>query len=91
MKCSQLTAATNKNTTQQIKTIMKTKIIILTLALGASTCLLTAQDGNTPPEGQRPPPREGGVGNQRGGNSPGESEPLTDAQKNQVKAILVQV
>jgi len=34
---------------------MKTKVIILALALGASTCLLTAQDGNPPPEGKRPP------------------------------------
>jgi len=67
--------------------VMKTKIILLTLALGASTCLLTAQDENQP-QGQPPPPREDGVGNQRGGNGPGESEPLTDAQKSQVKAIL---
>ena len=67
---------------------MKTKIILLTLALGASTRLLTAQDENQPPEGQRPPPREDGVGNQRGGNGPGESEPLTEAQKGQVKTIL---
>ena len=67
---------------------MKTKIILLTLALGTSTCLLTAQDSNTPPDGQRPPPREDGVDNQRGGNGPGESEPLTDAQKSQVKTIL---
>ena len=29
---------------------MKTKIILLTLALGASTCLLTAQDGNNRPK-----------------------------------------
>jgi len=41
---------------------MNTKIIILALALGASTCLLTAQDGNPPPEGQRPPGRQGGPG-----------------------------
>jgi Spy/CpxP family protein refolding chaperone len=39
---------------------MKTKAIILTLALGAATCLLTAQDGNQRPDGQRPPGREGG-------------------------------
>ena len=45
---------------------MKTKIILLTLALGASTCLLTAQDGNPPPGGQRPP-GPGGPGGQGGG------------------------
>jgi phosphatidylethanolamine-binding protein (PEBP) family uncharacterized protein/Spy/CpxP family protein refolding chaperone len=68
--------------------IMKTKILICTMALGSTTCLLTAQDANTPTEGQRPPPREDGVGNQHAGNGPGESEPLTEAQKSQVKAIL---
>jgi Spy/CpxP family protein refolding chaperone len=41
---------------------MKTKLLLLTLALGASTCLLTAQEGNPPPEGQRPPGTEGGPG-----------------------------
>ena len=65
---------------------MKTKIFILTVALGASTCLLTAQNGNPPPGGQ--PPREGGPANQRDGDRPGESEPLTAAQKDRVKAIL---
>jgi phosphatidylethanolamine-binding protein (PEBP) family uncharacterized protein/Spy/CpxP family protein refolding chaperone len=59
---------------------MKTKIIILTLALGASNCLITAQDGNPPSEERRSPPREGG--------RPGEGEPLTEVQKQQVKAIL---
>jgi phosphatidylethanolamine-binding protein (PEBP) family uncharacterized protein/Spy/CpxP family protein refolding chaperone len=70
---------------------MNTKTIILTLALGASTCLLPAQDGNAPRGEQRPPQREGGSGgpgNQRGGDGPGESETLTNAQKEQVKAIL---
>ena len=67
---------------------MKTKIILLALALGVSPSLLPAQDANTPPDGQRPPPREDAVGNQRGGNGPGESEPLTEAQKSQVKTIL---
>ncbi len=32
---------------------MKTKIVLLTLALGVSTCLLTAQDANPPGAGQR--------------------------------------
>ena len=68
----------------QRKANMKTKVILLTLALGASTCLLTAQDGNPPPDGQRPPAREGGPG----GEQPAETQPLTDAQKDQVKAIL---
>ena len=36
--------------------------IAITLALGASTCLLTAQDGNQRSDDQRPPPREGGSG-----------------------------
>ena len=63
---------------------MKTTAILLTLALGASTCLLVGQDKNQPPSAQRPPPRAGGPG----GEPPGETQPLTDAQKDQVKAIL---
>ena len=39
---------------------MKTKIIILTLALGASTCFLSAQDGGPSLDGQRPPGHPGG-------------------------------
>jgi hypothetical protein len=65
---------------------MKTHIITFTLALGVSTGLLTAQDGNPPREGQRPPPRE--VGNERDGRPPEGTEVLTDAQKQQVKLIL---
>jgi hypothetical protein len=45
---------------------MNTKLVILTLALGASTCLLTAQDGQRPPQGQRPPGQGG-----QGGGGPG--------------------
>jgi len=41
---------------------MHTKVIILALALGASTRLLTAQDGNQRPDAQPPPGREGGPG-----------------------------
>jgi len=67
---------------------MKTKIILLTLALGASTCLLTAQDGNQPPEGQRPPSREGNMGDQQRDNRSQNNQTLTDAQKTQIKAIL---
>ena len=59
---------------------MKTKVLLLTLALGASTCLLTAQDGNPPPDGPRPPRREGGPGGpggERGGpGGPGGQRPM---------------
>jgi hypothetical protein len=44
--------------------IMKTKVL-LTLAVGATTCLLNAQDANPPQGGQRPPGREGGPGGMR--------------------------
>ena len=73
---------------------MKTKVILLALALGAATCLLTAQDNNQRPEGQRPP-GPGGVGNARGG--PGgihllppraqEELKLTEEQKKQIAAL----
>ena len=49
---------------------MKTKILLLTVVLGTSTCLLTAQEGNPPPEGQRPPgaeARRAGLGAERRG------------------------
>jgi len=52
---------------RQIPGIMKTNLLILTLALGASTSLLPAQDNNPPRDEKRPPPREGGPGNARGG------------------------
>jgi hypothetical protein len=41
---------------------MHTKVIILALALGASTCLVTAQDGDQRPDRQPPPGREDGPG-----------------------------
>ena len=42
---------------------MKTKTFLLVLAIGASASVLSAQDRNPPsPDGQRPPPREGGPG-----------------------------
>jgi phosphatidylethanolamine-binding protein (PEBP) family uncharacterized protein/Spy/CpxP family protein refolding chaperone len=71
---------------------MKTKTFLLTLALGVSTCLLNAQQQNSPlsRDGQRPPPRDGGAGNGPGANGPGQTETLTDAQKAQVTAILSQ-
>ena len=55
---------------------MKTKVILLALTLGASTCLLPAQTTNQNQGGQRPTRREGGpggpgglggAGNERGG------------------------
>lgn len=56
---------------------MKTKLILLTLALGASTCLLTAQDGNPPPDGPRPPGRQGGPGGPGGDRrGPGGQRPV---------------
>ncbi len=50
---------------------MKTKIIILALTLSASTCLLTAQNENQRPEGQRPTRRDRGPDDARapGGTS----------------------
>ena len=55
---------------------MKTKGIMLALALGASTCLLTAQDGKQPAEGQRPPGREGGPGGLGGPGGRGGQRPV---------------
>lgn len=68
--------------------LMKTTSLLLTLTLGTSMCLLTAQDATPRPEGPRPPRREGGTGGDRPGGAPRDTEPLTDAQKAQVKAIL---
>ncbi len=39
---------------------MKTKILLLTLALSAPTCFLTAQDADQPPDAQRPPDPQAG-------------------------------
>lgn len=54
---------------KQLKHKMKTKVILLALALGASTCLLSAQDNNPPPDGQLPPPAR--AGSDRVGGGPG--------------------
>ncbi len=59
---------------------MKAKVLILALALSGSNCLLVAQNENPTGEERRPPTRQGG--------RPGETEPLADAQKQQVKSIL---
>jgi len=80
---------------------MKTKLTLLALALGASTCLLPAQDNPPPADTQPPPQREGGPGgsgSERGG--PGvqggfhllppraqEQLKLTDDQKTQIAAL----
>jgi len=45
---------------------MKIKVILLALALGASTCLITAQDANQHPDGQSPPPGGGAPGDTGG-------------------------
>jgi Raf kinase inhibitor-like YbhB/YbcL family protein len=65
---------------------MKTKSILLALALSAAACQLLAQVGGSPGDGQRSPPR--GSGPDRTRNEPEPAETLTDAQKAQVKAIL---
>ena len=82
-------------------TTMKTKLTLLALALGVSTCLLTAQDGPPPSDNQQPPQREGGpggMGNQRGGQGgqggfhllpprAQEQLKLTDEQKTHIAAL----
>jgi phosphatidylethanolamine-binding protein (PEBP) family uncharacterized protein/Spy/CpxP family protein refolding chaperone len=64
---------------------MKTKVIILALAIAAVAGPLTAQDA-PPRNGQRPPLREGS--GERRGDRAEDSESLTEAQKAQVKDIL---
>ena len=80
---------------------MKTKLALLALTLGASTCLLTAQDNPPPSDGQPPQQRvsgSGGTGGERG--APGgrggfhllppraqEQLKLTDDQKTQIAAL----
>jgi Spy/CpxP family protein refolding chaperone len=81
---------------------MKRHIIILALAIGASTCLLTAQDNNQPQDGQRPPPEAGAQGGP--GRGPGgqggfhllppramEQLNLTADQQKQVAALEAEV
>ncbi len=67
---------------------MKTKIILLALALGTTACQMNAQDSNPRPGGQQPPPRAGGPGGPGGQRDAGGMEVLTTAQKDQVKIIL---
>ena len=80
---------------------MKTKVIILALALGASTWLITAQDGNQPADGQRPPHREGGPGGPGGPGGQGgfhllppramEHLNLTEDQQKKIAALEAEV
>ena len=67
---------------------MNKKIILLTLALGASPYMLTAQDGNPPPHGQSPPSRTGRPTSEHVGDGSGKTETFTAAQKELVKSIL---
>ena len=58
---------------------MKTKYIISTLTLGASICILTAQDGNPPRDDRRPPPREANPNEP--GNARGQTRNKASGQK----------
>ncbi len=70
---------------------MKTKLTLLALALGASTCLLTAQDAPPPSNDQRPQQREGGPGRPVGFHllppRAQEQLKLTDEQKEKIAAL----
>ena len=82
---------------------MKTKLTLLALALGASTCLLSAQDSAPPSDNQQPaqqgggPGGPGGTGAKRGPGGQGgfhllppralEQLKLTDDQKQQLAAL----
>jgi len=80
----------------------KIKVILLALALGASTCLITAQDANQHPDAQTPPPTDGAGGGPGGPRGPGggfhilpprakERLKLTADQMQQVAALEVEV
>ena len=80
---------------------MKTKAIIMALALSASTGLLTAHDSNQSPDAQRPPRREGSPGGPGGPGGQGgfhllppramEQLNLTDDQKKQLADLEADV
>lgn len=77
---------------------MKNKILLLTLALSASTGLLLAQDNMPPMDGQQPPAGEHGQRGPRGGGGlhllpPGAEQKLnlTDDQKKQVADLEKEV
>ena len=77
--------------------VMKTKLTLLALALGASTCILSAQDATPPSDAQQPPQHQGGPGGPGGpGGQRGfhllppraqEQLKLTDDQKTQITAL----
>jgi Spy/CpxP family protein refolding chaperone len=74
---------------------MKTKLTLLALTLGASTCVLTAQDGPPPSDTQSPPQHAGGPGGGPGAQRGFHLLPpraqdllkLTDDQKTQIAAL----
>ncbi len=75
---------------------MKNKIILLALALSASTSLLLAQDATPPTDSQQPPAGEHGPRGPRGGFHllpPGAEQKLnlTDDQKTQLAALETEV
>lgn len=69
---------------------MKTRSILIALALGATPLLLEAQTPNPPASGQRPPPPASTRGSSEGrrGDRPADNEALTPAQQAQAKSIL---
>jgi len=86
---------------------MNTKVILLALALGASTCLLSAQDNPPPPDKDQPAKAVGAadVGGERHDHPGGPGQAgyhllppnamhrlnLTDAQKKQIVALEADV
>ena len=80
---------------------MKTKLALIAMALGASTCLVSAQDNPPPSDNQRPPQGDvrpgGGNMNRRGPGPDGgfhlippraeQQLQLTDDQKKQIAAL----
>ena len=76
---------------------MKTQVILLALALGVSTCLITAQNNNPPNAGGPPPPRQGGPGARQPGGfhilppRAAEQLNLTAEQQKQVAALETEV
>src|SRR5664280_2275163 len=65
---------------------MKTKALLLALAVGASTCVLMAQDTNNTSDSQPPPRLEGGPGaGPRGRGGPGGFHLLPPRAQEQLK------
>jgi hypothetical protein len=80
---------------------MKTKALLMVLALGASTWFVNAQNTNAPADGQRPPAFDGGPGGPDGGPrrggfhllppQAGERLNLTADQQKQIAALEADV